>query len=206
MQKSHSARPVPAQTVKAETAAEHSTTEKRPGTQAQSAAEKPQGVRQEKQQPARAEKPVQVQSEKEKRTENDRPARENREARQSNDRPVRENRDGKPVRDGKPSDRQGRFDRGSNDRSRQERPQGNRQFGDGRQSRGGDRDRRPGGQNGRSDREKRESRRDDVAAPIVSSRRASVIRRKIKNVIIRKKNTETKPLTEKAKKAKNKNR
>ena len=39
-----------------------------------------------------------------------------------------------------------------------------------------------------------------------SSRRASVIRRKIKNVIIRKKNTETKPLTEKAKKAKNKNR
>ena len=37
-----------------------------------------------------------------------------------------------------------------------------------------------------------------------SSRRASVIRRKIKNVIIRKKNTETKPLTEKAKKAKTK--
>ena len=171
-EKSQAARPVPAQTVKAETAAEHSTTEKRPGTQAQSAAEKPQGVRQEKQQPARAEKPVQVQSEKEKRTENDRPARENREARQSNDRPVRENRDGKPVRDGKPSDRQGRFDRGSNDRSRQERPQGNRQFGDGRQSRGGDRDRRPGGQNGRSDREKRESRRDDVAAPIVEQQKS----------------------------------
>ena len=160
-EKSQAARPVPAQTVKAETAAEHSTTEKRPGTQAQSAAEKPQGVRQEKQQPARAEKPVQVQSEKEKRTENDRPARENREARQSNDRPVRENRDGKPVRDGKPSDRQGRFDRGSNDRSRQERP-----------SRGGDRDRRPGGQNGRSDREKRESRRDDVAAPIVEQQKS----------------------------------
>ena len=117
-------------------------------------------------------KPVQVQSEKEKRTENDRPARENREARQSNDRPVRENRDGKPVRDGKPSDRQGRFDRGSNDRSRQERPQGNRQFGDGRQSRGGDRDRRPGGQNGRSDREKRESRGDDVAAPIVEQQKS----------------------------------
>ena len=171
-EKSQAARPVPAQTVKAETAAEHSTTEKRPGTQAQSAAEKPQGVRQEKQQPARAEKPVQVQSEKEKRTENDRPARENREARQSNDRPVRENRDGKPVRDGKPSDRQGRFDRGSNDRSRQERPQGNRQFGDGRQSRGGDRGRRPGGQNGRSDREKRESRRDDVAAPIVEQQKS----------------------------------
>ena len=150
-EKSQAARPVPAQTVKAETAAEHSTTEKRPGTQAQSAAEKPQGVRQEKQQPARAEKPVQVQSEKEKRTENDRPARENREARQSNDRPVRENRDGKPVRDGKPSDRQGRF---------------------GRQSRGGDRDRRPGGQNGRSDREKRESRRDDVAAPIVEQQKS----------------------------------
>lgn len=54
-EKSQAARPVPAQTVKAETAAEHSTTEKRPGTQAQSAAEKPQGVRQEKQQPARAE-------------------------------------------------------------------------------------------------------------------------------------------------------
>ena len=162
-EKPQAARPVPAQTVKAETAAEHSTTEKRPGTQAQSAAEKPQGVRQEKQQPARAEKPVQVQSEKEKRTENDRPARENREARQSNDR---------PVRDGKPSDRQGRFDRGSNDRSRQERPQGNRQFGDGRQSRGGDRDRRPGGQNGRSDREKRESRRDDVAAPIVEQQKS----------------------------------
>ena len=88
------------------------------------------------------------------------------------DRPVRENRDGKPVRDGKPSDRQGRFDRGSNDRSRQERPQGNRQFGDGRQSRGGDRDRRPGGQNGRSDREKRESRRDDVAAPIVEQQKS----------------------------------
>ena len=50
-EKSQAARPVPAQTVKAETAAEHSTTEKRPGTQAQSAAEKPQGVRQEKQQP-----------------------------------------------------------------------------------------------------------------------------------------------------------
>ena len=49
---------------------------------------------------------------------------------------------------------------------------GNRQFGDGRQSRGGDRDRRPGGQNGRSDREKRESRRDDVAAPIVEQQKS----------------------------------
>ena len=57
VQKSHRLRGrFPAQTVKAETAAEHSTTEKRPGTQAQSAAEKPQGVRQEKQQPARAAK------------------------------------------------------------------------------------------------------------------------------------------------------
>ena len=64
--KSQAARPVPAQTVKAETAAEHSTTEKRPGTQAQSAAEKPQGVRQKSNSRHVREKPVQVQSEKEK--------------------------------------------------------------------------------------------------------------------------------------------
>ena len=151
----------------------------RPNTEAKTeksaerqAAEKPQTVRQEKAAPVQNEKA----SDKERKSDNTRPVRENRDARPSLDRPVRENRENRGERqgrDGKSSERQGRFDRGSNDRPRQDRGQGGRSFGDGRQGQGrNDRDRRQGGQNGRQDREKRESRRDDVAASIVEQQKS----------------------------------
>ena len=151
----------------------------RPNTEAKTekpaerqAAEKPQTVRQEKAAPVQNEKA----SDKERKSDNTRPVRENRDARPSSDRPVRENRENRGERqgrDGKSSERQGRFDRGSNDRPRQDRGQGGRSFGDGRQGQGrNDRDRRQGGQNGRQDREKRESRRDDVAASIVEQQKS----------------------------------
>ena len=151
----------------------------RPNTEAKTekpaerqAAEKPQTVRQEKAAPVQNEKA----SDKERKSDNTRSVRENRDARPSSDRPVRENRENRGERqgrDGKSSERQGRFDRGSNDRPRQDRGQGGRSFGDGRQGQGrNDRDRRQGGQNGRQDREKRESRRDDVAASIVEQQKS----------------------------------
>ncbi|WP_178006419.1 translation initiation factor IF-2 [Mediterraneibacter sp.] len=151
----------------------------RPNTEAKTekpaerqAAEKPQTVRQEKAAPVQNEKA----SDKERKSDNTRPVRENRDARPSSDRPVRENRENRGERqgrDGKSSERQGRFDRGSNDRPRQDRGQGGRSFGDGRQGQGrNDRDRRQSGQNGRQDREKRESRRDDVAASIVEQQKS----------------------------------
>ena len=151
----------------------------RPNTEAKTekpaerqAAEKPQTVRQEKAAPVQNEKA----SDKERKSDNTRPVRENRDARPSSDRPVRENRENRGERqgrDGKSSERQGRFDRGSNDRPRQDRGQGGRSFGDGRQGQGrNDRDRSQSGQNGRQDREKRESRRDDVAASIVEQQKS----------------------------------
>lgn len=146
----------------------------RPNTEAKTEkpAEKPQTVRQEKAAPVQNEKA----SDKERKSDNTRPVRENRDARPSSDRPIRENRENRGERqgrDGKSSERQGRFDRGSNDRPRQDRGQGGRSFGDGRQGQGrNDRDRRQGGQNGRQDREKRESRRDDVAASIVEQQKS----------------------------------
>ena len=110
--------------------------------------------------PARSERPVQ--------------GRPTGEGRPSGDRPVRSERpaQGRPSGEVRPAgDRPARSDRPV----RSDRPQGGRSFGEGRQGRPdrgerGGRDQRPGGSGPRGDR--RDSHRDDMAAPIVEQQKS----------------------------------
>ena len=153
----------------------------RPGQQGSRPA---QGARPAGERPVRAERPTQgARPAGEGRPTGERPARAERpaqsarpagESRSTGDRPARAERpaQGRPAGEGRPSgDRPMRSDRPA----RSDRSQGGRSFGEGRQGRPdrgerGGRDQRPGGSGPRGDR--RDSRRDDIAAPIVEQQKS----------------------------------